>query len=756
MLSWFVLFFSLVTLALDLLLGVEYLLVNLLMVLFARGAYVYAFTTRYRRSDASPADHLTKGDLQYFWLLNYLIVFFSVVLPLVGLFTAVYSCLMAAGYLKETAALVPRARRRHERLAAAFLGLAFVLPVVNWLVLGDLLGSPFPALAAFVLYLAFGARVVARPPDQFVPRYGRKPLRRVQRPARVVLVTVLVALPPFLVTSTLVAGFRRVDRDVDVAMRDGVHLKTDVYYAACGPGTPRPVVLQRTPYGKDQGMFSLYAHIYASQGYHFVMQDIRGTGESEGDLQRNIIMTKSYSDGADTIAWIRAQPWCNGQVATNGVSAMCIDQYLLAGTNPTGLRAQSLWFGTPDMVQDAILEGAYHEYLVRNWIQQVSGPDWRYQLDYIYDYMNDPAGIFDDPGPRAVTLATGENTYANVSVHGLHVGGWWDHFIGGTIRGYMGYDDHGLPSARGHQIMVIGPWTHGNVFSTRQGGVTYPANAMGFFDLVDLEVALFEEAFFNVSHPELWQDRVRYYVMGDVDVNPPGANVWKSAPDWPLNFTPNPWYVGYEDATTTRGVLVDSAATLVPRNASYLYDPRDPVINLGGRNDPSRDNEVAPAGPFDQRPVETGRSDILQFESAPLPAPYTIEGNLTATVFLTSNASDTDVMVKLVDVYPDGKRMLVADSALTCRVRDNLTSISPPLNTAGEVAVDIDLVAIAYQFNAGHQIAVSITSSNWNRYALNDNTGGPYPQSYVGNSVVANNTIVTGPGKTCIYLPELN
>ncbi|MHA1456717.1 MAG: CocE/NonD family hydrolase, partial [Promethearchaeota archaeon] len=140
------------------------------------------------------------------------------------------------------------------------------------------------------------------------------------------------------------------------------------------------VILIRTPYGKSGWADDLYLPIYTIQDYHIVIQDLRGTHDSEGD-NKFLLFTQSYLDGVDTIDWMLAQSWCNGKIASAGISALCLNEYYYAGMGPDGLKAQQLWFGTPELFDHAIFQGSYHKSSVETWIKDVAPNNWRYQID---------------------------------------------------------------------------------------------------------------------------------------------------------------------------------------------------------------------------------------------------------------------------------------------------------------------------------------------------------------------------------------
>jgi predicted acyl esterase len=523
-----------------------------------------------------------------------------------------------------------------------------------------------------------------------------------------------------------------------IEMSDGVELATDVYYSPGSFGTPKPVILVRTPYGKTDWAYDLYSMFYHIQDYHLVIQDLRGTHDSGGG-QNFLLFTESYKDGVETVEWIMNRSWCNGKIGSVGVSALCINQYFYAGMNPEGLSAQSLWFGTPELFDHAIYQGSYHKSSVETWIEGTAPENYDFQIDTIFDYFPKNRTMYNS---TSLSIPIGPH-YSNVSVSGLHVGGWYDHFLQGTIDGYLGYQHKGTSEARGRQKLIMGPWTHGAVFGGKQGELTYP-NSNGFDLIFNWEQEIFDEALRGI--PADWTgSKVAYYQMGSVDTEG-DWNSWRYADDWPLDYTNESWYFQKE------GILTNSSPN-VDYNYSYLYDPRDPVKTLGGQNQP-----FDKCGPYDQRPVEN-RSDVLLFESEPLEEPYEIAGRIWGHLFVTSNCTDTDFTVKLTDVYPDpdGRSMLITDGSLTVRSRNGYTQEDFMSGNQTDVyELLVDCWSSAYTFAPGHRIRVAISSSNYPRFGLNPNTGAPMAESYL-NYNIANNTLCTGQlYNSSIILPALN
>jgi predicted acyl esterase len=588
---------------------------------------------------------------------------------------------------------------------------------------------------SLLAYLHYGLKTSSLKLSKLIKKYSKRSFNKFPKFAQIIFMLLLIATPTTILSIS--AAYAPPDKKTYwIEMRDGVKLATDVYIAPGSFGAPRSVILIRTPYGKN-GM-DLYRTFYSTQNYHLVIQDFRGTHESGGG-QDFIIFTKAYKDGVDTLDWILAQSWCNGRIASAGASALCLNQYYYAGMAPDGLVAQQLWFGTPEMFDHAIYQGSYHKSSVETWIQSTMPGSYQYILDNILSYFPKTEAVFNS---TSLLSPIGPH-YSNITVPGIHVGGWYDHFLQGTIDGYIGYDDLSKPTAKGHQKMVIGPWTHVNLWSTKQGELTYPKNSIGFDLVFSWEQEIFDEALLGV--PANWnQERVAYYLMGDNDTHSDDWNYWRYAYDWPLDHIDDKWYF------TSTGSIINSTLPSINKNFTYLYDPRDPVPNLGGQNQP-----FDLIGPMDQRPVED-RTDVLIFETPVLNETVEIVGRILGNLFVTSNCTDTDFTVKLTDVYPDGRSMLITDGSLTMRSRDGYyTNVFMSGNQFDVYNITVDCWSTAYTFAPDHKIRVVISSSNYPRFAANPNTGAPLALNYL-NYNIANNTLLTGPDyPSCIILPRL-
>jgi putative CocE/NonD family hydrolase len=212
--------------------------------------------------------------------------------------------------------------------------------------------------------------------------------------------------------------------------------------------------------------------------------------------------------------------------------------------------------------------------------------------------------------------------------------------------------------------------------------------------------------------------------MGDVvDEKAPG-NYWRSADTWPPQAKATPYYLQANKGLTTSKPEGDDQQT-------YKYDPHDPVPSRGGQN------LLIDKGPMDQRPVES-RPDVLLFTTEPLAEPVEVTGRITAKLYVSSDCPDTDFTVKLCDVYPDGRSLLVTDGIRRASLRNGYEKHEALV--AGEVyELEVDLWSTSLVLNKGHRIRVAVSSSNSPRFEPNPNTGDPHPVS--GKSRVATNTL---------------
>lgn len=498
-----------------------------------------------------------------------------------------------------------------------------------------------------------------------------------------------------------------------VPMRDGVKLATSIYLPD-GNG-PWPVVLTRTPYGKDT-MYGPKTHAkYLAAGYVRVVQDVRGKFKSEGKYDA---FMNDMEDGYDTVEWIAKQPWSNGKVGMEGPSAMGIATDLAAMAAPPHLVTGFVNVATGTRFQHTTYPGGvFLLNLNEEWLrmQGVAPKDVPRPIIRTYD--------------DAAYKQDMRRYYSKINIPMYNVGGWYDIFLQGNIDSFMGLQYHGGPEARGNQKLMMGAFGH----RALKGDLKYPADA-GNLAAGDT-IRWFDHWMKGIDNGIMQEPAVRYYVMGDtMDKSAPG-NEWRTSASWPPASTATSYYL------TASHTLVTSKPS-GHEKLTYVSDPKNPVPTLGGNN------LMMDAGPMDQRPV-SGRPDVLKFQTAPLKQAVEIAGPMSADLAVSTDAEDTDFIVKLVDVYPNGYEALVMDQPYRLRYWKSL--LTPEHVTKNKTyPIKIDLWSTALVFNAGHRIEVLVQSSSYPRYEIHSNTWQPV-KSY-DQGVKANNTVYLD-GRSRVILP---
>ena len=544
---------------------------------------------------------------------------------------------------------------------------------------------------------------------------------------------------------TSVARNIRVEFDIPTAMRDGVTLRANVFRPD-DDSTIYPVLLTRTPYGKDIGGLHAVDPIQAARaGYIVVVQDVRGAFASEGEW---FPAKHEANDGEDTVAWAARLPGADGQVGMFGGSYVGFTQMAVAARGARALRAIAPMITWAEAGDGVLTRGGVPELgLSANWsllrgfdqlirrhhgdaralgaaIYQLAG-----ELDRLPEtgYSELPVGSF-GPLARLGLLESFEagvtepgnasyfdhfrvtDAYQRGDLPALHIGGWYDVFLRGTIRNFLGMRAKQPES----QYLLIGPWTHGN-FAHVQGERDFGIAAWG--GLLDLrgDLTTYQLQFFDrwlKGRSQSFQEiaPVRYFVMG--------ANVWRDAQTWPPEGSrTETWYLrraGGEGVLSRQPPANEEADT-------YVYDPANPTPTVGGA---TLLHTSLRAGPWSQNAVE-GRRDVLTFTSEPLDAPLEVTGDISVELFVASDAPDTDFVARLVEVLPDGRALCVTDGILRMRHRDARTGPFAPLRADAVYKISIDLWATSIAIGAGHRLRVDITSSSFPRWERNLNTAEP-------------------------------
>ena len=481
----------------------------------------------------------------------------------------------------------------------------------------------------------------------------------------------------------------RVQRDVMVPMRDGVRLATNIHLPE-GEG-PWPAVIQRTPYGKGG-----ISYEYTDRGFAFVSQDQRGKYGSEGEY---VPHESGILDGYDTVEWVAAQPWSDGKVGISGYSALGIAANLAASAAPPHLEAAFVAVAPESLFSEArFIGGVFKEADSVNWLKArglsdaaIAGHRSRVLLD---QHWLDTDFVF---------------RRHKVQVPIYNVGGWYDLFLKGTMDNFRYLQDWGRPGARGRQKVKIGAYGHGSL----SGELRYPGG--GSWHDSREELRWFEYWLKGEDNGIMDEPPISWYHRAAARRSRESSkNEWRTAWTWPP-----------EGVQTRRlylrpdGGLSEAAPKAESSSTAYRFDPGEPVPTVGGLN------LTLPAGPRDQREIGD-RSDYLRFVSAPLLSDLELVGPLEMRLWASTDGPDTDFMVKVVDVYPDGYEALVLDTAIRARYRNGRREQDVLMMTPNQPEeLTIDLWHIGMTFERGHRIAVHVTSSNAPRFEVNPNTGGP-------------------------------
>ena len=521
-----------------------------------------------------------------------------------------------------------------------------------------------------------------------------------------------------------------VEADVEVGMRDGTVLRADVYR----PDAPGmyPVLLQRTPYSKDGESPVEQGRKLAERGYVVVQQDVRGRYRSDGEFQPGFFSAdhRDAEDGYDAVEWAAGLPWSTGRVGTFGGSYCGWTQWELAHTRPPHLAAmipsaiaanlldremsgalrlgRVLWWSVNTLAPDVRLrlgdeqgptttDEAERLYLERDrskWLWRLPlaeipdevlsgvGRHWR---RWLADHASDHFGFLE--------------RHRDVAVPALTTTGWYDQQIG-AIKHFTGMRANGMTEeARRGQRLIVGPWSHTTDFSSSQvGEVDFgPEAVRDFFQIADDWFGHWLKG--QSTGVEAWPP-VQLFVMG--------ANRWREEEDWPLARTE------YTDYHLHGGGKLGLGAPSDEPPDSYDYDPRDPVMTL-----------YSPPGqqePQDQRALD-GRRDILVYQTDPVEEPVEVTGPVTVHLWAASSARDTDFVVKLMDVWPDGFVQELCYGIVRARYRDSFAS--PSLIEPDRVyEYTIQVNPTSNLFRRGHRIRLDVSSSDFPNFDRNHNTGG--------------------------------
>lgn len=567
-------------------------------------------------------------------------------------------------------------------------------------------------------------------------------------------------------------------------MRDGVRLATDIYRPRTNNKVP--IIFSRTPYNfnswgdgeeKTRAYYSAYEAV--KRGYAYVIQNERGRYFSEGEWD---ILGVPLTDGFDAFSWMSNQQWSNGKIGTIGCSSTAEWQMAVAALDhPSHAAMVPQGFGA-----GVGRVGEYYEQ--GNWykggVEQLLFPSWLYGVEHDKFKPRIPSGAtqedlirisrFYDLAPENPNVDWSE-AFKHLPIQDLlkNVNGKKeiydkmirrkpndpDWYTGGLYHDDM---EFGVPSfwfvswydiatspnialfnhvrnnakdlkIRDDQYLIIAPTLHCGFkratentivgeLSVGDARLNYDDQIYSFFDLMLKNV----DNDFKEETP-----RVQYYTMG--------SNKWQNSEQWPpenIEMT-NFYLTSSGNANTLNG---DGKLTTLKRKVkndtdSFIYDPMNPVQSVGGGV--CCMGNALKGGSFDQQEVEL-RDDVLVYSTDKLKNGFEVTGFINSTIYLSSDVKDTDITLKFIDVYPDGRAFNIDETIQRVRYREGYDK-EVMMKKNSVYKVDLTPMSTSYYFKKGHQIRIEVSSSNFPRFARNLNTGGNnYDESV---SLIANNKI---------------
>jgi uncharacterized protein len=496
----------------------------------------------------------------------------------------------------------------------------------------------------------------------------------------------------------------RVVRDVAVPMPDGVVLRHDHHVPA---GVTRgPVVLVRSPYGRAGWIGAVFGRLVAERGRQVVVQSVRGTGDSEGELSP----FDEADDGVATLRWVTAQPWCDGRVVTLGPSYLGITQWALAADAGDALRAMGTMVTASQFRDQTYPGGTFSLDNGLSWASMMRHPRLTERLvEAVRRRVQ--AGFAAVPLATADTVAAGgpidffqdwlreqapdsaywaKRSYADrvgeIARHGVAVsmtGGWQDIFLPWQLEDYAA-----LRAAGGRPVLRIGPWVH-----------TTPAGtAAGLRDAL----ALFDRTLDDVTGPD--EERPVHLELS-------GGGGERRLPDWPpAHVTERAFYLHTDHGLGEEAPTVPDRGGAHWAGTRFVYDPHDPTPAIGGAILSGR------SGPRDQAALEA-RSDVVVFTGPVLAHDLVALGPARAIVHVRAEVEHLDVFVRVCDVDGTGHSVNVVDG-----IR-RITPTEPGPSDDGSVAVDVELWPIGHRFAAGHRVRVQVSGGAHPRFARHPGTG---------------------------------
>lgn len=496
--------------------------------------------------------------------------------------------------------------------------------------------------------------------------------------------------------------------EISIPLRDGKALSADLYLPELTGKYPTILII--TPYNRKlfrtitvASMKSVKAGILDRSKYVYVVADWRGFfGSTAASTGKGPFAARlAGQDGYDTVEWIATQSWSNGKVGMWGASALGKVQFMTAIEKPPHLTCIA-----PSVMD---LGNGYHKYyhggiFKRGRTENQERAGWKGTV----------AMATAQPLKTMLWQVIERNSWkelTNIEVPVLMIGGWYDLETEGLLETFQKLREQGSTVAQKETRLILGPWDHNGTSQGKKevGDLSFP-EAEHFSST---EGARFFDYWLREQKDNGWDKTpaVQWFQMGE--------NVWKKTTSLKtISTTPQIFYFG--ESRQLQKTLPQTEG-----KTTFVADPHNPSPTIGGMNlvlPGKLGQRGLAAGPKDQREEVESRPDVLSWTSEVLSQPFPMCATVELTLFLESDQKDTDVVVRLCDVYPDGRSMLVTDGAQRLSLRNSLNT--PEWLEKGKIySVTVRLSVTAHTFQTGHQIRVLVSGSNYPRFDINPNNG---------------------------------
>ena len=541
--------------------------------------------------------------------------------------------------------------------------------------------------------------------------------------------------------------------NIPVPMRDGINLSADIWLPPSSRGSgPWPALLLRTIYDNQEARYIGWAREFTNRGYAVIMQDCRGRGDSDGDW---IPYVCELYDGYDTHQWIGEQDWCDGNLGTFGLSYPGFTQTLPATLRSKYLKAVAPIASQQDNYGHHRVNGVIHHNVAFAFLNML-GRSMQYES---LQHFDQDTFFFELPIDTAMEKVSNthpyykgvmeheqydewwssyslRDKYPEMAIPSLFITGWFDSLSNENFKLFNGWTKKAkTEDARSKTKLIIGPWSHqiapwGRVPMGKNGEYadrTFGKQALS--DVIEMHMHWYDQRLKGIDTGVDEEAPIKLFVMG--------KNTWRDEYEWPLERTE--WTKFY---LSSAGNAVDDGGGLHPEiktsdqtSDSFIYDPGDPVPSLG-----SQYQTYDFCGPHDRSHIQR-RPDVLTFTTDVLTEDMEITGPISATIWASSDAKDTDFTATLTDLEPDEKAIALCEGIVRARFRNGTEN--PQMMVPGEIyKFEIDMWNTSNSFIKGHRIRIEISSSNFPRYNRNLNSGNPIASDI--DITLANQTVYHG------------